>query len=630
MKFGFGKKAKPLAPKDALAVVESVAKMLPEFEELPDAAHVTEMDVATRTNLLRRLYLDAEQRAVKLATSPYPNAQALRIDLARKFKLEHVLPDAFTVLFLPLPAQLFFLFRVLLEELWKRANWDAGRVQHVLVEAAQGTFLTAMQAVSDSGWQAAYQALGQLPEDAREETVTSSFQRVIDRSFREFVTELGESRARIAMEEIGRMLSQDFGALPGIAAVLQALPSGVLEEERIAYASREELKETVQSQMQELRGKNMALAAETKQLLETIRNLEEKRSQAEAMAGAQQDFITVVMHQFRTPLAALRWQAEALSEFSQDHPEFEDLGPMAEVLRQRSSFLVGQLENIFDLLALQSGDFEYRPAMMDVRALLESVCQEYRKEAERTHMLFACEMPDVMPQVQGDREALGRVLRLMLTNALQYSEEGKTVTLKGEVVAREGGEGQEVRIHVEDQGIGVRPDERPKLFTKFFRGRTAKLKAPDGAGIALFIAKAIVELHGGRMWADSPGEGEGATFSFSVPVPAGGMAPSTAPSLDNSSVPERQEVAESAATPSAPAPAPLSADESAPATPSSPPAPAQPATVPLPAPEQTKTLAQRLEELGDEGEAPPPAAAATPPPKSAVSEPQGPDPLLGS
>src|SRR3989344_8826823 len=162
MKLAFGRKPKNLSPKEALGVVEAVAAMLPEFEELPDFGHLAGLDAATRANLLRRLYLDAEQRAVKLTTSPYPNAPALRLDLARRFKLERVLPDAFTVLFLSPAAQRFFLFRVLLEELWKRAAWDAVRVQHILTESAQGTFLAAMMAVSDAGWQAAYQALLKL------------------------------------------------------------------------------------------------------------------------------------------------------------------------------------------------------------------------------------------------------------------------------------------------------------------------------------------------------------------------------------------------------------------------------------------------------------------------------------
>ena len=512
----FSRKPKHLEPRQALEIIRYAAKPLSNVGELPDAPHLTSLDETTRANLLRRLYLDIEKHAVKRPDAPWENERMLRIDIAKRFKVAKLVPDGFTVLFLPRWGQMFWLFQAMLHGLWKRAEWEEERVMALLAEVATGTPLLEVRTFSSAGWQSAYHAFADFSDEVREAKVIDAFKRLIDKSFREFVTEQGDSQARIALEEVGRGLNEDFRMLDVIAEVMQSLPEGVLAEERITYSSKEELQETVRQQMQELRGKNMALIAEARQLHETIQRLEESRDHAEAMAKAQQDFVQVVMHQFRTPLAALRWQAEALSEFVKDHPEFEDLITMGQVIRERSSFLVGQLENIFDLLALQSGDYGFSPAVFDVGRELDMLCQEFIKDAELKQVALTCSSGDAVT-IQVDPDAIHRVLRIIIINAINYSSEGGSISVSHEVVKR-GDEVGEVRVHVKDEGIGIRPDERPKLFTKFFRGKNAIRKVADGAGIGLFISKRIIELHGGKMWADSRGEGEGAMFSFSLPI----------------------------------------------------------------------------------------------------------------
>lgn len=689
----FSKKAKLLNPRKALDLIETAAKSLPQGAELPDVIHLKKLEPAIRANLLRKLYLDVEGELRRYPNSPWRDMQVLRDEMAEKFKLEKYLPDGFTVVFLKRGGQIFWLYRTLFETIWSKAEWPPERIQQVLTTAMEGTPLEDVHVVSDAGWGVGYRAFKKIAPGKQEDVLLATFQRLQERVYSELIKELGESRARIVLEKSAREMNTEFRSVDAMPDVMQALPRGILEEERISYASREELQDTVMRQMKELQGKNMALLAEAKQLHETIQSLEHAKDRSEAMTKAQQDFIQVVMHQFRTPLAALRWQAEALAEFSSDHEEFADLASMSDVLRQRSSFLAGQLENIFDLLALQSGDYRVQPEPLDLEKMLASVCGESRKDADRRAISLICESEGA-PMVLADSDALRRVLRILMTNALGYTDENGSVLVTYETVKRKEG-GEEARVHIKDTGIGIRPDDRPKLFKKFFRAKNAITRVPDGAGIALFIAKRIVELHNGRMWADSPGDGEGATFSFVLPlmkedavtiepkvvevtqivkkgedrkgkislkhidtaiiVPASAKVvssmrsalapPSTAhmeaspapvpvPSAPGVSVDDARKIVEvlerahketqeqiaKVPTPKPqPKAAPASEVESAPKPP--PPVPQKAMQPPLP----TKSLEERLAELGGVEEEP-----EEPKKEDVVKEPQGPDTLLGS
>ena len=206
-------------------------------------------------------------------------------------------------------------------------------------------------------------------------------------------------------------------------------------------------------------------------------------------------------------------------------------------------------------------------------------------------------------------------------------------------------------MHVKDEGIGIRPDERPKLFTKFFRGKNAIRKVADGAGIGLFISKRIIELHGGKMWADSRGEGEGAMFSFSLPIDSAltqssnersvpqsaglSRVPPSSPSLTPVTppqtvpsgtptpplVPEPVEPSSSGQTRSTQPEPP----ESPPPTPSSPDEPQPP-----PAKKPFKSIGERVREMTDTevGDELPPTEKA--PAKEDKQKPSDPDLLLGS
>jgi signal transduction histidine kinase len=112
--------------------------------------------------------------------------------------------------------------------------------------------------------------------------------------------------------------------------------------------------------------------------------------------------------------------------------------------------------------------------------------------------------------VSGDPARLEQVLKNLLLNAIKYSPEGGRIDVAGRHTT------EEVVVTVTDQGVGIPFEEQPHIFESFFRGSREHQQQTPGAGLGLYLAKAIVEAHGGRMWVES-NPGEGAAFSFAIP-----------------------------------------------------------------------------------------------------------------
>lgn len=505
-----------LSAEEGAKIVAFLAARLPQRERWERLGEiVVQLPEGERDDALRHAYLEVEKQVLAQRESGWTDRHDIRKKIGDHFRLRRAMPSSFTVLFLSRTAQIFFAARFLLEALWERGGWEAGRKRRILLDVVEDAPLGKIHAFGKDEWRTAFAAFEGLAEQKREAELVDAFKRAIGRTYHELVLERGEDRARIVIEEAIRRLRDDLGTMEGLSGVLAVLPEGVLEEERIALAPREELAEAIARQTQEMKGKNIALVYEAKRLHETIRALEQAKAQAEAMASAQQEFITVVSHQFRTPLAAIRWEADAILDAARDRSEFDEARQIAGAVRERSLFLIGVLENIFDLLSIESGRYKISVKFGTLRDAVVEACNEFTREVRQRKVALRWEAQEEGRTVF-DPVAIGRVLRILVINALQFSSEGDTVTV---AVSRRGYPGRvaEFVVSVQDSGIGIRPEDRPRIFEKFFRAKNAVAKAPNGAGIALYIAKRIVEFHGGRMWAESAGLGAGATFFFALP-----------------------------------------------------------------------------------------------------------------
>ncbi len=222
----------------------------------------------------------------------------------------------------------------------------------------------------------------------------------------------------------------------------------------------------------------------------------------------QSDFIAEMVHEIRTPLAALKASTVLLQrpELPQDkHKDIIDTmhGETERLIRMTSEFL--------DLARLESGRFQLEKAPFELEKLVKESVDVVIHQAHSKNVTFHL---NVLPvSVNGDRGKIKQVILNLFTNSIKYNRDGGHVYVRTKEVLED--EARFVEISIEDTGFGISPDNLKNLFQKFFRvadtaGHT------QGTGLGLAITRHIAEAHGGRVWAKSE-QGKGSTFYVTLP-----------------------------------------------------------------------------------------------------------------
>jgi PAS domain S-box-containing protein len=218
-------------------------------------------------------------------------------------------------------------------------------------------------------------------------------------------------------------------------------------------------------------------------------------------------FISVISHELKTPVALIKGYADTLRR--------KDACWDAEIMQESLTVIVEEadrlnqlIDNLLDASRLQAGALPLEMDEVALDALAERVARLFRTQT-RVHEIVVRFPPD-FPSVVGDLIRLEQVLNNLVSNAIRYSPNGGTIEISGR------GLPDEVIVTVSDTGVGISYEELPRVFERFFRGARERHQGTPGAGLGLYLSKAIVEAHGGRIWAESE-PGEGTTFSFAIP-----------------------------------------------------------------------------------------------------------------
>jgi len=246
-------------------------------------------------------------------------------------------------------------------------------------------------------------------------------------------------------------------------------------------------------------------------LLWNERMLNEELKRADKM---QKEFINMASHELRTPTQAIL----SYSELLQKHPERKE--EMIQAMSRNAARLQKLTDDILDVTRIESETLMLKIEPLNLNDLISNIVEDYRNQIEKNDddvRLFyqpKTTDPDSII-VEADRARMIQVISNLLSNALKFTkkeEEGSIyVTAEEE---NHGSKRQEVVVSVKDTGKGIDPEIMPRLFTKF------ATKSETGTGLGLFICKSIIEVHGGRIWAENNNEGtkKGAIFSFSLPL----------------------------------------------------------------------------------------------------------------
>lgn len=218
------------------------------------------------------------------------------------------------------------------------------------------------------------------------------------------------------------------------------------------------------------------------------------------------EFLSLVSHELRTPVTSIKGYAQLLKRRAMQQPVSNQTMVAYDTIERQTLRMQDLIDTLLNLSRLESGRLQLDPVKLDFVALVKHTVSMIRITAERHRFLL--DMPSKPLWIEGDERRLEQIMTNLLTNAVRYSEAGSTVTV---AVA---GNSEEVSVSVTDEGIGIAPDARERIFERFFRVDGAP--ESTGLGIGLYITKQFVEQHGGTIEVQSE-VGAGTTFIVRFP-----------------------------------------------------------------------------------------------------------------
>ncbi len=221
-------------------------------------------------------------------------------------------------------------------------------------------------------------------------------------------------------------------------------------------------------------------------------------------------FVSDVSHELRTPLTAIKGFVETLQESCVDDPETR--GRFLDTVASETDRLIRLTNDLLLLTRADAGRLELHLSPTDLADSMERAVTQLESRAREKNIVTVVEASGAPFFVDGDADRIHQVLVNLLDNAIRFTPPEGRVSLsvrhKGEMIS----------CSVADTGPGIPAEEMPHIFGRFYRGDPSRARqGGDGSGLGLAIAKAIVEAHGGRLWAESE-PGEGASFTFTLPV----------------------------------------------------------------------------------------------------------------
>ena len=244
--------------------------------------------------------------------------------------------------------------------------------------------------------------------------------------------------------------------------------------------------------------------SDDRQRLVLLRDLTALR-QAETI---RRDFVANVSHELRTPVTVLRAMVETLEAGAADDPQAR-----AEFLRRIvvETDRLGQIiSELLDLARIESGMADLALEQVDLNAVVGAAAERLRPQATRNEIQLEIVRSSQVLLVEADTDRVGRVVMSLVHNAIKFTPPAGTISVMIERMDRD------AVVRVVDTGEGLNRSERDRVFERFYK--TDASRSSSGSGLGLAIARHTVRQHGGRIWVESPGRGQGSTFALALPL----------------------------------------------------------------------------------------------------------------
>src|SRR6266700_4945963 len=234
-----------------------------------------------------------------------------------------------------------------------------------------------------------------------------------------------------------------------------------------------------------------------------VRDITREREEEEQRSR----FISVISHELQTPIAIIKGYASTLAR-TDAMLDSEALRSRLIAVEEEADRLNKLVGNLLYASRIQAGGLQMEITPLELPPLIEGVVR--RLQAKSPDISVTLDIPPNLPTVMSDRDRVEEILQNLLDNAVKYSPRQRSLTLACSVT------GDEVIVSVSDVGMGISLRDQEHIFNRFHRASNGMIQSMPGAGLGLYICRAIVEAHGGHIWVESTLH-EGSTFSFSLP-----------------------------------------------------------------------------------------------------------------
>jgi len=238
---------------------------------------------------------------------------------------------------------------------------------------------------------------------------------------------------------------------------------------------------------------------------------EELNKELKEMNEEKSRMLSIASHQFRSPLTSIEGYASMIREGSYGEvPEYLQ-DPIDRILKS-SQKLAHIVDDFLNISRIEDGRMGYNPKHVDLKGITKEVVKETRGSIgeKKQNLHFEADGSDSYP-AKVDIGKFQQAITNLIDNAIKYTKEG-------EIIVRLKRENTDILVEVEDKGIGIAPKDKEKIFSQFTRANKAQEVNVSGSGLGLYIARQIINAHDGRIWATSPGGGQGATFHVKLPA----------------------------------------------------------------------------------------------------------------
>lgn len=250
------------------------------------------------------------------------------------------------------------------------------------------------------------------------------------------------------------------------------------------------------------------LLSDDGQMTDIIANIRDLTRYREEQA-LQKTFISIVSHELKTPVSIIKGYAGTLRRSDANWPpEVQD--EYLSIIEEEADSLTELIDNLLETSRLQAGTFKLEWGEVWLSQMAQAAIRRFSNQTD--NHTFTLDFSHHFPFVYGDERRLTQVLNNLLSNAIKYSPDGGEIIISG----RE--HNNHITLAVTDQGIGIPIHQQHRIFHKFSRLDNALSRATEGTGLGLFLTKAIIEAHQGRIWFQNNPHTPGTTFTFSLPI----------------------------------------------------------------------------------------------------------------